>query len=284
MQYDRTGVRQFIPGLVEAELPCIFAHGRKQAAVLPFQLDAQHVDDVGAFQGVFHAGMIGDAQGFHVPGHQGTRPRHVDIGAELFPAGDVAAGHTAEEDVTEDDHLFALQVLDAVFPQGEQVQQALGRMGVGPVAGIDDDRSGDLCRIAGGTFAGAAHDDAVAAHVLQSQDGVAQAFALHDAGVARRDVDDIGAQVFCRRFKGRARTRAGLVEQRDDQLASQGRHLLDITLHDPLHFHGRVLDQVDFIDTEAFQVEDVPAAQGHIRFCHAVSSLCSTLYHYFKQL
>ena len=60
-----------------------------------------------------------------------------DAGAQLGQRPDVRAGHAAVKDVAQDGHV---QPCDPAlfFADGEGVQQRLGRMLVGAVAGVDD--------------------------------------------------------------------------------------------------------------------------------------------------
>ena len=143
---------------------------------------------------------------------------------------------------------------------------------MGAVAGVDDDRLCHVRRVNSSPFNGMAHNDGVAAHGLHGEDGVPQALALYHAGSGSRNVDYVRPQIFARQFKRSTGPGTGLVEQVDDRFAPKGRYFFDVAFHNLFHFRSCLQNQVDFLDAEALQVKDVPARQGHSRFCHCSSS------------
>ena len=78
-------------------------------------------------------------------GSSGRGSADPDFRAQLGQAPDVAAGHAAVEDVAADGDLEPLDPLEPVA-QGEHVEQALGRVLVLAVAGVDDVASGSAGR------------------------------------------------------------------------------------------------------------------------------------------
>ena len=77
---------------------------------------------------------------------------------------------------------------------GVQVQQALGGVGVGAVAGVDYGYAVQAAgEEVGGAGVGMADDDGVDAHCLQSEAGVEEGFAFGDAAGAGGHIDDVGA-------------------------------------------------------------------------------------------
>ena len=74
------------------------------------------------------------------------------------------------------------------------------------------------------------------------------------------DVQRVGAQPLLRDLERRARARARLVEQVDDRLAAQRRHLLDRPLADLAHRLGGVEDQVDLVAREIARCRAGPSS------------------------
>ncbi len=103
----------------------------------------------------------------------------------------------------------------------------------------------------------------VRVHGLQGEAGVLQALPFHHAARRGRDVDDVGAQPLARDLERGPRPRAGLVEQVDDRLAAQRRHLLDVPGGDLLHRGRRVQNEADLLDREFSNAQQVLALQPH---------------------
>ncbi len=109
---------------------------------------------------------------------QRRRPADGDLGAHLEESPDVAPRHPAVQDVAADRDLEPLDPAELVA-QGEQVEQALGRVLVLPVAGVDDvglgsARPGTARR----PTSRVADDDHVDPHRLEVARGVDQGLAL----------------------------------------------------------------------------------------------------------
>ena len=71
------------------------------------------------------------------------------------------------------------------------------------------------------------------------------------------DVQRVGAEPLLGDLERRARARARLVEQVDDRLAAQRRHLLDRPLADLAHRLGGVEDEVDLVRREVGDAEQI---------------------------
>jgi hypothetical protein len=100
-------------------------------------LDAQEVDDVGVGDGF--GDVVGDAAAhlFEDFWDEGGGAAEGDFGAEFGEGPDVGAGDAAVEDVAEDGDVEAFDFAP-LLANGEDVEERLGGMFVGAVAGVDD--------------------------------------------------------------------------------------------------------------------------------------------------
>ena len=103
-----------------------------------------------------------------------------------------------------------LQPFDPPEPpaHGERVEQGLGRMLAGAVAGVDHRAVHDPGDVGGGALGLVADDEDVGPHRVQGQRGVPQALALADAGGGGMEIGDLRAQPFARDLEGEERARA----------------------------------------------------------------------------
>src|ERR671933_1707446 len=118
---------------------------------------------------------------------------------------------------------------------GVEVEERLGGVLVGAIAGVNDGHLGDRGHARGGAFLVVADDDAVggASHDARR---VFQRLALRARRMLARVLcaDDPAAQTHHRHFKREARTRARLIEQRGQHAATQGVGAA-ATAHDLFH-------------------------------------------------
>src|SRR5262249_50409285 len=141
-----------------------------------------------------------------------------DAGAELHQTVDVAAGDAAVGNVADQGDGQALDTA-LELADGEDVEQALRRVFVGAVAGIDDAAIEVLrqqMRRAGHRMEDHGDVDAKGLDVLGRVD---ERLALADAGAGGREVDEIGAEEAGGSPEANARARRRLEEKRDDDLA-----------------------------------------------------------------
>ena len=120
------------------------------------------------------------------------------------------------------------------MPNGEHVQQPLGRVGVAAVTGIDDVDVGrnvlrDQIRCAGFTVA---HHENVGSHSAQIGDGVEQGFAFRGGGACNVEVDDVGAQALGGDLKGGAGAGGVFKKQVENAFAAQERDFFDLAVID----------------------------------------------------
>ena len=158
------------------------------------------------------------------------------------------------QNVADNYHLAPGQAAQVVA-SGVQVQQTLSRVRMGSIAGVDH---GDVAQVARQEVRragmGMPHHDHVHSHGLQGQPGVQQRFAFFNAAGRRGHVDYVGAEDLAGFFKRNARSRAGLVEQRHDHPAAQGRHLFHVPLQHRAHGSRVVQRRRDLFGGEVVQI------------------------------
>src|SRR6266852_2799769 len=142
-----------------------------------------------------------------------------------------------------------LEAVDAllVLADREGVEQRLRRVLVHAVAGVDDPRPADARQQVARARRSVAQDDHVGRHRLDVHRRVGQRLAFQDARCRDGDVERVGAEPLLRDLERRARPRARLVEQVDDRLPAQRRHLLDRPLPDLAHRFRGVEDQINLV-------------------------------------
>ena len=155
-------------------------------------------------------------------------PTRVTSAPSAESALHVGAGDPGVLDVADDRDLHAGERVAPVAPQGEGVEQRLGRVLVPAVTGVDDrgvDPAGDPLRDAARAVP---HDDGVDAHGLDGADGVEQRLALPQRGRTGREGHGVGRQALGRRLERQPGAGRVLVEHGDDGLAPQGGDLRDV--------------------------------------------------------
>jgi hypothetical protein len=123
-----------------------------------------------------------------------------------------------------------------VVADGVHVEQALRRMGVSSVAGIDHMHvvSPEAAQVVGDQVRRAAgrvpDDEHVGVHGDQIVDRVEQGLALGGRGAGDVEVDDVRGQALGGDLEGGARARRVLEKDVEDALAAQQGHLLDVAI------------------------------------------------------
>ena len=105
------------------------------------------------------------------------------------------------ENIADDEDFFAPGVGE-FFPDGEGVQQGLGRVLVRSVAGVDDRRRGLAGNHAGQAGVTVADDDVVGAHGLKRLNRLAHRLTLGDGGVGNVEIRDLRREAFGRDLEG----------------------------------------------------------------------------------
>ena len=232
------------------------------AARLALVLDAQEHHDLGVGEGGLEVVRDLHAVVGEPVGHEGGGPDQRDGGAHLREGMDVGTGDAAEEDVAEDHDLAAVELAEVLLHR-EGVEQALGGVLVGAVAGVDDRDVEHAAEVERGTAGGVAEDDHVGVERLDVLRGVAEGLALGGARVRGVEGDDVGAQALRRHLEREAGARAGLEEEVDDGLAAQGGDLLFAATKLLFEDGGELVDLFDLCEGEFLEGEQVFTVPGH---------------------
>ncbi|MPN16602.1 hypothetical protein SDC9_163947 [bioreactor metagenome] len=168
------------------------------------------------------------------------------------------------EDVAEDGDV---QPLDPAqfFPDGEDVEQRLGRVAVRPVPGVDDaafEVLGDEVLRAGRAVP---HDHQVHLECFDVAHGVQQRFAFGEAAALRLHIDDVGREPLFGQLERNAGTGAGFHEEVDHGFAAQGGNLLHLPFGNFLELFGGVEDECDLLGAQVVQPEQVFSGPFHHR-------------------
>jgi hypothetical protein len=180
--------------------------------------------------------VVADAHAhlLEVAGNERLRADGADLGrAERGQRVDVGAGDARVDDVADDRHRELREVL-LVVADRVHVEQALRRVRVAAVAGVDHVhvRRAVLRDEIGRAALRVADDEHVGVHRRKVGDRVEQALALGGARARDVEVDDVGREALGGDLEGRPRPRRVLEEEVEDALAAQERHLLDVALVD----------------------------------------------------
>ena len=197
-------------------------------------LQAQGDDHIAVFDALFQRVADAHAHLRHVAGHQGFGADNADFSTtQGGQRMDVRARHAGVQHVTDDGDGEVGEVF-FVVPDGEHVQQALRRVGVATIAGVDDVDMGrhvlgDQIRCAG--FAVADHED-VSGHGAQVGDGVQKRLTFGSGRSGDVEVDDIGAEAFGGDLKGGAGAGGVFKKQIKNAFAAQQRDFFDFAVVD----------------------------------------------------
>src|SRR3984893_16939784 len=129
-----SGIRELL--LVEAKVMKIFLGGRHERAVHTLAVQAQHHDNVGAVEALAHVAGYLDPHPLDAARQQRGRSHHAHPRAHGVEQQDVGARHPRMHDVAADRNAEPFEAA-LVAADGQRIEQRLGRMFVGAVAGID---------------------------------------------------------------------------------------------------------------------------------------------------
>ena len=227
----------------------------------PLELDAQHHDDIRAFDGFVHRCRGPHTEPRDARWHQRRRATDPDVRAQGLEEQQVRAQDAAVQQVTDDRQL---QAADAalVIPDRQRIEECLRGMLMHAVARVDDPRATAPGQQLTGTGRGVAQHDHVGSHRLQAQRRIHQRLALHDARRRGRNTQRVGAQSLLRDFERHPSPRARLKEHIDDGLAPERRYLLDWPGPDLLHHFRRIEDKHDFLRRQVGDAQQMSRAQA----------------------
>ena len=256
MHHDGVVLGEAELGAVDAEGRGVLADAGEEGALEALLLDAQHHHHVGSVEGLTQARDHLDAERLDAQRDHGGRRRDPDLGTQLLEAEDVGAGDPRVQHVADDRHGEPVDA-SLLLEHRQQVEERLGRVLVGPVAGVDH-RRGELVRDALGNARHlVAHDDDVGVHGVEGLRGVEDRLGLRHARGRGREVHDVRREALAGDLEARARARRGLEEQVDQGAAAQGRHLLDLAASDLLHVPGRLEDALDLVALQVLDAEEI---------------------------
>src|SRR5437868_9150168 len=133
-QRIRLGISELL--LVETEIMEVLLARRYEGAIHALALQPQHHHDVGTIEALAHVACDLDAHPLDAARQQRGGGHHADAGAHGVEQQDIGARHAGMHDVAANgDHEPFQPAL--VAADGQRVQQRLGRVLVGAVAGID---------------------------------------------------------------------------------------------------------------------------------------------------
>ena len=235
------------PGGVQPVAAAVLAHAGEVGGVHPLLLDPQHHHHVALGQRRVQVVAHRARPAVDRHGQQGGRRDQRDLRPEQVQQPDVGPGDPAVQHVAHDRDPQPVQRLAAApaepAPDGERVQQRLGRVLVGAVAGVDH-AAPHPARQPVRRARGAVPDDhRVGTHGLQRERGVLEALPLGHARALDREVDHIGGQPLGRGLEGDPGPGGVLEEQVHDRAPAQGGQLLDGPVRHPGQFLGGVQDQ-----------------------------------------
>ncbi len=149
----------------------------------PLPLDPQHDDDI-AF-GQHRVQIVGDRDrpSLDPDGHQRGRGDHRHGRPQGRQQPHVGPGHPRVQDVADDRDGQAVETTEPT-PDGERVEQRLGRMLMGAVPGVDHAAAHPPGKPARSPAGRVPAHHRVRAHRLEGERGVLEAFSLGDARTA----------------------------------------------------------------------------------------------------
>ena len=187
---------------------------------------------------------------------QRRRAAESDVGAHQPERRRAGACHPAVQDVADDPDRLAVELADP-RPQGEDVEQRLGRVLMLAVSGVDDGRLAPLTDELGGAGRGMADHDRVGRVGVEGRDRVAQRLALLQRGALLLDRDHVGRKALGGEFERGAGPGARLEEDAGDRAASKGRHLLDVAAADLGEAFGPLAKALDVLPVQVGDIDQM---------------------------
>src|SRR5687767_3594034 len=159
--------------------------------------------------------------------------------------------------------LLAAQVAEMIA-QRQQIEQALRRVLVHAVAGVDDVRLDPLSEKLRRAGRAVPDDHHVDPHRFEILRGIDQGLALGHAGAGGRDVHRIRGEPLLGELEGDPRAGGVFEEQVDDRGAAQRRDFLDRALADLLERLSGVENELDLLAGERLETEQIfPQRTAH---------------------
>ncbi len=159
-------------------------------------------------------------------------------------------------DIADDGDVLALDAAE-LFADRVGIEEGLGGVLVGAVAGIDDAGIYVPGEEPWGAAGGMAHNDHVDLHGEDVVNGVYKCFAFGNGGAGCGEVDDIGAEALFGELEGEACAGRVFEKYIGNGGIAEGRDFLDLPLKDLLEIVGGFKYLLDIIECEFFYSEQM---------------------------
>ena len=278
--HDRSaGSHQRNARLGQAPHPRVFAQRRQQSAFLALLLQPERDHSVRAVERAVEIGLVCRAsRGLSAPPrarHERRRTGQCDRRAQRDERVDVRSRDAAVHDVA-DDHDALLREVAKRGTQRVGVEEALGRMRVPAVAGVDHRGVGALGDEVRGTRRAMPHHDDISAQRLERANGVVQRLTLLDRRAAGRNVHHVRRQRAGGELERHARAGRRFGEEQHDRPPAERRRSSDRPRKDFDHRSGGVQHGLDLLGRPVVRVEVVPPCPPHaLTRSRAISSTSS---------
>jgi len=192
--------------------------------------------------------------------HRGAAER--EAAAEFSEQMNVGARYAAMLQVAEDGDVEIRDGAEAVA-DGERVEQALRRVLVRAIAGVDNGNievAGDKIGCSRGSVP---HHQAIRLHRVQRVNGIEQRFAFFDAGGLGLQIHGVRAEPRSRGAETDAGARGIFEESEGHRLAAESGQLFQRMALDFLKGLGLVEKKGDFVRGERFEGEEITKTRRH---------------------
>lgn len=129
-----------------------------------------------------------------------------------------------------------------MFADGECVEQSLSGVFVGSVACVDDACVEAFCEELGCACGAMAENDDVGVEGLEVFCGIEEGFAFLEARGGSGDIDDVGTEAECGKFKGDAGAGAWFNEEVNEGPAAEGGNFFEVPFAYGFEGRGSVED------------------------------------------
>ena len=267
------GIRleQFDIFLIDSEEPAVFIDAGEEPRRLPFMLDTQQIHHICAVQSLFQPVTHFYAGFFKFPGNQSRRTGEYHFRPQFQQAPHITAGHTAVENIADNGNF---QTFDPAFflPDGEDVQQCLGGMAVGPVTGIDHTAGNVLGNKVLGPGGTVTHHQQIHLQCFNIPHGIQQGLPLGQTAGGGGHVHNVRTQPLFGKFKGNPGTGGGFHKEVHHRLAPESRDFFHVPFRDFFELFGRIENMGDLFCRKVIQTQQVfpcPAKfRRHLIYLH----------------
>ena len=178
------------------------------------------------------------------------RPHDDRLGTDEEQGLDERARHARVQHVADDRDRDALETTERLLDR-EEVEQRLRRMLMLAVAGVDHVRPGRARDDLRGADVRMADDDHVGLVLRQRERRVSQRLSLVDRRSACAERHRVGGKALGGELEARERARRRLVEEVQDEPATERRQLLDLPVERPGERAGSVEDALDILSSRS---------------------------------